>query len=698
MSIELDSNRSWLKNQPDLHIKRYLSQTRTYYRDGIWVRDYFKAIFPEIVADSQNELFYDLNSLDPKCSFEKRVSLKSSKIPKDLINQFEIAANEFKARLAEGHLSFNEEVSSESFTLPDPRHHPDLYFITTDEYGFRLIVFWGLESNHPQGDLKIDDIVKVLHSNFKGRASIKSKPVKSRPVSKSKKFEFQSAPSKVEKKTKPPKIKSKRLKIAGPEKKPKPQKKKPTPKPQKKKLAPKSRKKFNWNKLRWLRKTTITAIVLIIGFFVLTIISSSYLGSDLIVTELTTGKEKRAIELGIGQELILPNGTIIHQGISKKTKVLLGPFPKPGNYRLIKRTPELNEEEQIHILYSNARNDHSSNPVASLALDRIQIHEGEFVAATVYQSFHKNIQQSDMSYQLSWGDTEDSFESISDSENSMNHTYSETGAYRVTLLVKDSFGKWDYDTIVIEVVDAGAPLVSAKNMPPVPDVEIVSIIETDATYLVKLDISDSYDIDGSLKSISIHWGDKSKPEDFEPKSDSITHVYRKSTTRAAIRVIVVDLLGLQSAKPAILNLDFQSAQMNEPAQFNKEIEIIHFKYSVVESSSSRLKLEKSISDNPYKNKQLLHFSLQNLINPSSQAFMNVRWELKSDHNEKIVIFDSREIEVLAVDGSYHLSLFADTPDGEHHELVHRFSVRIKDSLSLPIKATNWLAKIYSDIN
>ena len=66
MSIRLDSDKCWVCNPAKLKIKRYLSDTRSYFREGAWIRTGFKRFFPEIKVDPEGKLYYDLRSLTPE--------------------------------------------------------------------------------------------------------------------------------------------------------------------------------------------------------------------------------------------------------------------------------------------------------------------------------------------------------------------------------------------------------------------------------------------------------------------------------------------------------------------------------------------------------------------------------------------------------------------------------------------------------
>ena len=724
MSIEFDDTKCWLTDQSDLHVKRYLSQTRTFFREGAWIRDYFKEFFPAVEADNQGELFFDLSSLEPDCVFTAQGTLSTSKIPKEVVDRFMEAIEHYEARLEKGPLNFNEEISSQGFELPDPKLHPDLYVVAETKKGFRLIILWGLESDKKSGNLPVSVVAELL-DKYIGKPSLKAVAQTAKKEEEALKEELQDAPEEIshtptvtiipEKEEpqpveepvveEPPVVEPKPTPVVERkpivEKAPPPQKKErvKVEKVKKEKKPPQPKEPIDWSRYKWLIKLGIAAVVVLAALVAVTEISVSYLGPKLVTTEIASPTGKRNLDVRQGEELLLPTGTIVATDKSD-LMVLLSDFPKPGNYRFITRPKgsEGTSGKQTNILYSNARNDLVETPVASLRINQLCVHPGDEVTASVLQSFHENISYASMDYLISWGGADDMFQPIENPETPLTHSYSEVGEYMVSLWVRDDENHQDFDMINIKVVAPEEPLETTISYPPVPDAEILAIKSSDKGYQVDLGIGGTHDLDNPISTIAVDWGEGGAVENFLPGTNVAQHTYAKTTGVVMIRVNATDTNGLASVDSAELALDFKSPEINNKARFAREVEALTFHNSLIMNESEDFSMTKAVCDDLVKNKKRMRFTLGNPVSDPALPLINVRWMIRGPEGLTATVTDSRTVEILAIDGTYQIKVSAETPTGETFELDHNFSVRAKSQYSFPVKIASWFAENLSALS
>ena len=707
MSIVIDDTKCWLTDQSDLHVKRYLSQTRTYFREGAWIREYFKEFFPGVATDDQGELYFDLSSLEPECSFSSQASLKTSKVAKEVVDRLAAAVSDYNSRVEKGPLNFNEEISSEGFSLPDPKLYPDLYIVTETDGDFRLVILWGLESDKKNGNLTVNEVVEILQDKFIGKPTLKV------GVAKPKKVEEEPTPEPVA----PPVVEERPLPTVSiiPEKVEEPSTPEPvappivevkpvvekTPPPEKKEKVKKEKKPaaprepMDWSRYKWLIKAGVIAVVVLAVLIAITEASLAFLGPKLVTAEVASPIGLSPVEVRQGDELVLPDGKMV---VTEKNnlKVLLSEFPKPGNYRFITQPQGSTDDvsgKTTKILYSNARNDLVDTPVASLRVDQKCVHVGDEVTASVFQSFHEN-DHSAMDYSISWGGA---FEPVADPEALLTHTYEEAGDFMISLWVKDNQNHQDYDIVEIKVVEPEEELFNDFQYPPVPDAEILAVKKSDKGFNVALGIGGTHDPDSAVSTIAVDWGDRNT-DNYVPGTMVAQHVYATSTKMAVIHVTATDEDGVKSVDAAELALDFQSTLLNDKARFGKEVKALTFRRSTIETESEDFSMQKSVSDEPVKNKKRVRFSLDNPVSDPTLPLINVRWSVTGPDGLEATVKDAREIEILGVDGTYVLTVTAETPTGEKYQIEHHFTINIKNQLSFPVKVANWFAENLSAIS
>jgi hypothetical protein len=182
MEIEFEGNKCWVQDASNVQLKRYLSKTRLYYRDGAYLREYFKALFPEIKSGPDGDLYYDLSTLEPEVVYSEAADLRKTKVPASEVKKIEKVLKTIRERMDQGNLSFNEEACVKEFTVPDPRIHPELYQLVFDDSGsMHFVILWALESTEPDANLNIDELLVVLHSDYMGEVAARTAKTSQEP-------------------------------------------------------------------------------------------------------------------------------------------------------------------------------------------------------------------------------------------------------------------------------------------------------------------------------------------------------------------------------------------------------------------------------------------------------------------------------------------------------------------------------------
>ncbi len=690
MSIRLDTDKCWVNNPDSLKIKRYLSETRTYFREGAWIREYFSRFFPDIKVGDDGNLFFDLTSLDPVCICLKGSSIDSVKIPKELLEEFQLAANKYQSRLEKGGLNFNEDVSSKELTLPDPDIFPNLYWLAETEDGPRLIILWGLQSEIEEQNISIQLAEKKLIEQFSGRAVVKKRQLKPVSIPKTKEPEPQ---PKIEEKKVPKATAKESIKKVAPPKEKKPEKKlKPKPAPVKKsKPSPSPVPAEAQNKGAFFKILVRFALLPIIILLLITELSFRILGSDVISKGIPVGQQNGSatvISLKKGQTATFYDGST-YSAEESDANLTVSQFPKPGNYAIPITNSSTGEiSEIVEVNYDNIRNGMNTGPVAALFLDNRSVKVGAPVTASVSNSFQKEADVN-TNYQISWGDGDLAFQPISNPGQPLTHSYQQPGTYKVTLLVKDNKDRWDHDVVEAYVVDDELVEPQTFNQAPVVDMEVVAIVPVENREEVTLDLSNSYDVDGQLKEILVDWGDDTETQVIKHHFGFISHQYRSGSNRVWIKAIAEDKEGLKSSKPSVLYLDFQSSEMNNTDRFEKPEHREERKAYYVADGVDTIRLEKTIFGKLRKNKQRIQFRVMNPVSAPNTPLVNLQWELKIPGGAVQTIEGSNFVEIQVVDGVYQLKIEAKDTEGNTYVLNHRFSTYISKEMSPISKLMNW---------
>ncbi len=726
MSIRLDSEKCWVSNPQHLKIQRYLSDTRTYFREGSWIRNHFIGFFPDIKIDPENGLYYDLTTLSPACTAEKGECLTGTKLPQSVVDQFQSTLNQFRSGLKNRTLSFNEEVASNEFTLPDPDLHPELYWLIRSGDEHRLVILWGLCSEQQYANVILEEVAKRLSEKHVGKIVLKNRseltsvlktetipPVVS-PVGTEPAPTVFPAPVEVKKQAPVPTPVKVKAPPPTPIEKPKmvdrgssgiekPKKEKAQKPPKlkvaaavQKKAPAKSRKPFAERmspKTRTLLVRSLTACATIIALVYATAgLSSFYLGPDIRISPNLVAVKGISFTVPQNHEAILPDGTKVTSG-DKDHFVSLSGFPKPGQYRIALQQSGSNKLlESIEFEYQGLRKDFSQGPVATLLPSAFILEPHQTFEAYVGASFHKT-PLSPLQLQISWGEEPAVFETINNPQAPLTHQYAQPGVYNVILVAKDSSGRWDYDRVDLNVVepDISGELPSV-NIPPVVDAEIVSIKSIEGAQEVTLDISGSYDPDGMVKTLEINWDDGAKPQSVTYPVAYVSRRY-KGVRRADISIIATDNNGLENVKPSRLLVDFQSRLLSDPEQYAPPSEANRFSRILIpEYQPMELRLVRKEYAQVYRNKQHLYFEIQNPTGLSQCPLIDVQWTLHGPASVSTMVEGVTGIDAFLVDGIYTLSVTAKTPDGEQLTADHRIAVSVAKEISPLSKTAQWMAR------
>ncbi len=690
MSIRFESDKCWVSNPEGLRIKRFLSDTRSYFREGSWIQGHFSYFFPGINVDAQGCLFYDLKTLQPPLTAVKAACLQDTRLPGELIEQLQLAIDQFQAHTSKGGLNFNEEVSSREFSLPDPEMHPELYWVAETSEGLRLVILWGLQSEADSANIRVEELPERLYTLFEGRLSLKKistphdRETSDPPVADNHE-QMSHAPSTrkvgrqasdIEKMVSPP--------IPAD----------PTGAPQDSAVPSRS-----------VRKSLIKRVFSIIFLILLSLagfteLSMFRLGSDVEMKaeplQPIRNANRITFPLHDSETAILYDGTEIH-GSETITSVSINQFLKPGEYpnEIIDSTSgELKRTWTAS--YSPVLNDMANLPVASLhtVSGKAQVLTGQPVQFLVHHSFGiGESTRQPLQYQLSWGEVDNPFVAVDATSRNqpLSHAYTHPGSYKVTLLVIDSEGNWDHDQVQLVVENEGSQVLDrAPNFPPQVVAQIVSILPHQDSQIVTLDLSDSFDPDGDLEQLWIDWGDGSDPQSTQYPSLLISHTYRRSHNRINIRVEAQDEQGVRSAKPASLFLDFQSAEMNDVTRYGAQVDPFPEDTRLVAGESGQLGLKVHTWKNLYLNKKRFRFALQNPISLPYQPLLNPQWTLlQSPGNRTFQVKNRGEIELMLIEGSYVLTAQAETLDGDILYIEHRFTVVTAREMDLLTKTMDW---------
>ena len=655
MPIRLEKDKCTVSHPESLRMKRYLSNTRTYFREGIWIREFFSAFFPAIRTDDQGNLFYDFSTLEPTIECQQGANLKDTLLPEALVEQFQQAIDRYQVHINQEGLSFNDEVSSREFTLPDPELHPELYWLLTDEEEVRLVILWGLESESHDANIGLESVADRMRESFLGRASFK--PLENPKETTKQKEKITSASSPKRSKGTPPK-----------------------------EASPPSRR----GSLSSFVYSGLLVVMLLLAF---TFTSVVYLGPEAVVEKQipdAAHNEGVILSLAAGESLHI-NSLFKHPSSTTDRVLIFDRFPKPGSYRFEIQTDgetETTPPAPLVYTYSNVRDDMDLNPVASLFLNR-NTPEGT-ITAFVDASFHEDIHKSgELSYLLTWGAENSAFENTPDPNKSFTNSLNSVDGTdsTVTLVVTDKNGHWNRDSI------ASGPSVSYPNdWLPVPDVQVAGIYSSDAFEEVVLDVSGSYDIDGEPPAILIDWGDGSKTQTFRAGTSFIAHRFKRNNNRISIYLTAQDALGNPSLRPAIVFLDFQSNEMYRAQIDARRLLKTAPSHTLHRSDHNSLGFEVQDRNIVHKRRKLLNLSLRNPANLAFSPLYEVRWTINTPDGSVFEVTDTPKLQLQASEGDYRIVIAAKNMQGERIVCEEHHIVTIEEGIPSFVRLMNWWAK------
>jgi hypothetical protein len=665
MAIEFVKEKCWLHDPDQLKVKRYLSDTRAYFRDGIWIRDYFDRFFPNIGIDPSKGLYYDLNTVNPVCVCDAGGNIKDVRIPEEELESFSNAVAKYEAHLLSSRLSFNEESATDEFTLPRPDLHPDLYWVVETEEGPRLLVLWGLESEKEGGNLPVAEIKDLLFESFKDKHAPKKRPVR-------KAVETEEKPSKSE----APVEEQKTVVQDAVETVPPPAE--PAPETRSEKPVAVARYDFK----PWAKGAFVLglAVVLLVGF------SKFYLGRPVVISEAVAAEQKAMIPVD-GAEFFarMPDRRYVLDNGPKR--LYIPQWVKPGLNEVVVGHQGTVESTYFH--YDNSRGDMRSAPEAYLPILKKVYTIGENVVCDL-SPILKIPGVVDVS--ISWGEENAHFEKVSLEQAQRSHSYETTGEYIVTLLTKDDSGSWDFDSQKLTVVESLEALQPA-TFDPVADIQVIGLKEANNAVEVFCDFSGSYDPDGSVELLKVDWGDHSEPVELRNGIFFASHRYSSTAVKTLIQVTAQDDAGNNCLKPASVEIDFKSAGfpafLEKFGRFDDNARTVR-----LGQDNTSVRIKQIRFNNPYRNKTRVLFELLPPVNDPYAVYDSIEWKLESDDQGSVSLADSMSLDLKLVDSTYRLHVVCRSPDGSTWETTESFTLNSRKKWHWITTMTDILARIY----
>lgn len=640
-----------------MRIKRYLSETRSYFREGRWIRSCFQSFFPGIRTDDEGFLFYDLTTMDPPITAVRAACLEETLIPAVLLESLQLAIDAYVLRVQEGGLHFNEEMACREFTLPDPETHPELYWVVETESDLRLIILWGLQSDFAGANLRVESLIEKLIFQFEGKAVLR-------------RVDEEPDPSELE----PPTSAASKL-LSDPQ----------SPES----VAAGSHPPVTRKRSRWGRCFFAAALCGfgIVGF---TELCHHFVGRSLTIAEseaLPYGPNGFSFVLQAGESIATP-GIPPLRADSEPLRVSMPRLPQAGRYSLdILQSDTSQPARRLSTTFNPRQDDMLHGPVAALTLERKHVRTGEGINAFAGHSFHERDAE-ELDYFISWGEAPSVFLPIDSESLTSTYAYNTPGTYTVQLLVVDSAGQWDYDRTVVRVaeVDSGELTV---NFRPVLHASMIALFPHEGGARAILDTSKSWDPDGHIDTIEIDWGDGSMIEQFPFPGGWHIHDYRGRNNRITLRIDALDDEGERANDVIHLFLDFQSAEMNTSQTLNAKSAQAPFTTRWLDSTPGNLRLVQHTGTSLQRNLQPLRFEL---LPPSDQPFtplLDVQWELTDASGNRSIHLGGFAIDVHAPQGPYQLKVRAHTPEGTVCTASHRFTISTVDHMHPLYRVMQW---------
>jgi hypothetical protein len=681
MAIEFEKEKCWLHDPDHLRVKRYLSSTRAYFREGIWVRDYFERFFPNIGIDPEKGLYFDLNTVSPECICNSGSNLNETKIPKEELELFANAVAKYEAYVESNRISFNEETAASEFSLPRPDLHADLYWVVDTDEGPRLIILWGLESEKDNGNLTVSDTREFLFENFSGKHSAKRRAVKKQPVQEAPKTEEPSTSVSADS------IDEKKVEVPQPE----PAVAKAETSVLEKTVthgngeAKPERPSFQFP--AWSKPVLLGAFCVLLAAVAATEMAIGYIGEQVeSFGEMTPAN--KLVTSAEGLDSIELASLKSYELSESSGHIFVPQLVKPGNHQL--RMAKGGEEETLVANYDNSRFDMRTSSEAFLPVLRGHYQTGESIELDLKPIFEQaNVSE----VSISWGLEDARFEALDPESFIAVNSYETAGEYTITLLVKDSAGAWDYDSAKVLIVE---PENEVAQLPfaPVPDLEIVGLEENDSGVDVYFDFSGTFDPDGFIESVKVDWGDGSETASFDSKQLFAKHTYSGTAAKVVIQVSATDNSGLSSTKPATAEIDFKSSGfpsfLNERSTFDDNNRIVQWI-----DDDGGIRLKKTLFENPYRNKSRMHLELYPPIDYPFAVLQNIEWELMTQDGETYTYRDLMALDLKLEDGTYQLNVICTTLGGEQWELNSQISFHSRKKWGAFTALANTLANEFT---
>ncbi|MCG8525455.1 MAG: PKD domain-containing protein [Opitutales bacterium] len=649
MPVELENRKCWLKDAEGLAYKSYLSNTRILLKDGLWIREFFNYFFPRTVTDPEGETYYDLGSLVPSCSVEEGYDVSEAKIPAEQMVKLFSSIEALENHISGKTLNFNERISLESFTLPSPDKHPELYQIVNDEGHPRLIVLWGLESELAEGNLTIREVYALLEKKFSfGKIQPPSKATESDVLEKGNTSKTTSSGFNLIKKI-----------------------------------------------VSFLRNPTTIIVGIAIFLIAVPLYIRSQWKAEVSASASDSLIPSSSIILSENRNFVLPNHSKI-EALSERQQLTVFPVLKPGNYNVW--NPE-NDTLKVASQWKipGQLSDTATTPSASILVYPKRGETGTTFVANVASSVTEDEESPIVKRAISWGDRGGEFEWIQETDEVLKHRFEKEGVYSVTLLVEDSSGKWAVDQETIHVGQA-----DNRSSPSKPIITyrpaLYAVRETGEYYEVWIDLSKCIDWRGTIESLYIDWGDDSEPDQVNYGTGYVRHNYPLSTRKARIMIGSETDRNRINGSASILALEFQSSAMNRLLSEKSDTEL------PATFESSRHQGEDTL---PFVIEARAHSNLVRFMRPyqfllipkdlekSFQPFYDIRWKLTSDRKQISEVENTFQTDMVLKEGFYTVEVSAYDQENHHHTLAFDLEVKISDQLSFIQKIIKLISEFSS---
>jgi hypothetical protein len=516
--------------------------------------------------------------------------------------------------------------------------------VVSDGKQERLIILWGLQSDKPEGNLRVEAIVDQLHLHFRGKPRLK--PLNPALTIQPATFDHGQ--------TNDPDVASETaatMPVATPT----------------------------------VKHRTLKRSVRIFCTLLLTLVVGSefchwYLPPSLSVESFKSDPSVPGsmwLELAPGDVLTQWDGTQLEATDAAMTYAMAR-VPHAGRFQWHLQQQGSDDAPKVFTIeYDPSRKDMNPAPIASMRVSSLQIPVDSEVAVFAGHSFHPQSSKT-LDLQLHWGIDGEPYVKLDPDSPKLDRTYTKPGIYSLSLLATDPDGNWDETGVKVRVFDdSGAQLPALAPPAPCLDVSIASIAAHENRTRVMLDLSQTLDPDGLLRTIEVDWGDGSPSRTFHTGAVLLQHEYKASHQRGYIHLNGYNAPNTHPVSQATLFIDLQSAAaVNFPhtqlPPFSSGDQVRWLK-----SESPSLRLQLRMEPNLFRGRQRMTLLAFPPESHPHAPLLNLHWIWEAPNDSRIEVKDGLGIRVTASEGAHHLWIRANTPDGNSYETTHTIRVVTK---------------------